>query len=183
MQAAISGSTFVNNEAIGLSTPTYYGGSTNGGAIFNDSSALTISGSTFVANQAVGAPGRGFGSGGAISDFSDLALNVSNSLLIDNQAIGGSTFNGEVGVGGGFGGGLVLLNGSGTVANTGFIGNQAIGGPASGAGSQADIGEGGAISNVNESLTLSDCGVSLNQAIGGPRLTAQRPPTARAVVS
>jgi hypothetical protein len=134
-QTDIGGSTFVANEAIGQSSSTYgYIGTANGGALFSESTPLTISGSTFIANQAVGAPGGGSGDGGAIFDISYLnALNLSNSLLIGNNAIGGSTSNGEDFYGVGAGGGLVVFAGPATVDNTDFVGNQAIGGPASGA--------------------------------------------------
>ena len=88
---------------------------------------------------------------------------LSNSLLMNNRAIGGP---GGDGGSGGVGGGLAINFGSVTIDNTGFFGNQAIGGAASQAGNQAGLGLGGGIQNFG-TLALTNCTLVANQAQGG----------------
>ena len=64
-QETISGSSFVNNQAVVPLSATIPGVAADG-AILSDGGALTVQQSTFINNQAVGGPGGGFALGGAI---------------------------------------------------------------------------------------------------------------------
>ena len=87
-QVTITGSTFQGNAADISATSSFPGGSAIGGALFT-AGALTVSGTTFIANQAVGGLGGGFALGGAINYQGFSTFNLSNSLLMNNKAVGG----------------------------------------------------------------------------------------------
>jgi hypothetical protein len=173
-QSSISDSSFLDNGAIVRSMSTNYGGSADGGALYNTYTPLTISGSSFIGNQAVGGPGSGAGTGGAIEDDnsstnSSSSVNISNSLLMYNSAIGGSTLSN-----GGFpfagpagGGGLALFFDTVTVGKTSIFGNQVIGGAATQSGNFGGNSYGGGILNLAESLTITGSTIQSNQAVGG----------------
>jgi hypothetical protein len=98
----VSNSTFRNNQAIGAR-----GATSGGGAIYNFVlSTLTVSGSTFVSNQGVGSDGAGqaagYGQGGAMVNngyyvptgaFLGATMNVSTTVFLHNQAVGGNNGN------------------------------------------------------------------------------------------
>jgi len=177
-----------------------------GGAINNGSSTLTVTYSTFIDNEAVGGNGGhggaggnggagGASAGGAISSINTpsaltggmaipATLQVSYSLFLGNEALGGvggsggSGGNGGAG-GAGLGGGLRSLFSECNVSHGLFVGNQAVGGsggdPGSGGtGGTGGAGQGGALINlsgtigtVSETGTLSDSLIILNEATGG----------------
>lgn len=122
--AAINGTTLSDNEA------------QLGGGAFNIGNSLTITASTFDGNFAVGGTGQngtgvesggggggGAGAGGAI--FNQSGLTMTNSTLVNNQAIGGA-------------GGQIAANATSPFVGTGGGG----GGPQGGAG--GGTGNGGA---------------------------------------
>jgi hypothetical protein len=178
---------FQGNQAVGGlgGGPVSFGA---GGAIANvalaGNAALSVSDSTFLKIRAIGgATGDGVGSqsgrGGAIANFvapiSPLPVRVTatttvtDSLLLDNQAIGGAGANGGTGQGGG----IVNLNGGMfTVTDSVLIHNSAIGG-AGRTGGNGGNGLGGGIFNGapnpfgTSSLALLGSIVAFNQADGG----------------
>jgi hypothetical protein len=156
------------NVATTISGLTVTGGkATQGGAIFDNASVLTLNGVALVNNQAVGTPGTvgaagapnnpgGAGLGGGIYESGDVngdltSLTLTNSTIADNQAVGGPGATGANdgqalhaagGNGGaGKGGGLYVASGTASLSNCTFAGNQAVGG-AGGAGLARPTGQG-----------------------------------------
>ncbi len=172
-----------------------------GGAILNGGSTLSVSHSTFLGNQAVGANGGqggaggnggpgSPGAGGAISSTRPApaqtggiafrsTLQVSNSLFLGNEALGGSGGDGGSGGSGGAGGpgqggGLRTLATDWEVSDGVFLFNRAAGGAGGDKGSGGLLGgtggdgQGGGLLNVNGSVgTLSDSTVVRTTAAGG----------------
>ena len=172
--ASVTNCTFVNNQATGGSNATG-----QGGALDNTGAGATtaLNSCTLSGNSAVGG-GGGDGvttgdseaTGGCIENSGGAILNVQNSTIANNQAIGGSntvlSTNDPV-AGGAFGGAIEnawysVLNISGSVLS----GNLAQGGTtASGPG--ADAFGGGIGNTINSALTMTSCTVTNNSAKGG----------------
>ena len=181
--AAVSHSTFLDNQAVGGAAGSGASRAGVGGAIMNAVGAFTVSHSRFHNNQAVGGfengvpGGFGAGSGGAIANVArvgDAILSVSDSTLTNNRAVGGAAgtgFTAQDGRGGAIAnfvfGGLppsTTVTASAMVTRSMLLGNQAIGG----AGTTGGNGQGGGIANLNGgALTVSDSLIALNQAVGG----------------
>ena len=170
--ATISGSQFISNSAIGNAV----GATVLGGAV-NNNQTMTIDHCLFTGNSAVGGPMPdgvhhfGGAQGGAIrtGGVPGVILTLSNSIVADNEAIGGSggstlTF---LRTGYAYGGGI-CNNSAGTLNVTGctVTTNQAIGGAsASGTGGFA---QGGGIQNFFQCrLNLRDSTISSNHCQGG----------------
>lgn len=198
----LSHSTFTSNEAVG-GVGGVGGKNGNGGAggigrggayvhsvTFGTSTPLSnLEDVTMQNNKATGGSGGtggvggnggtgGAGQGGAIRALLG-TLNISDSHLDDNQAVGG--IGGAAGAGGSHGGnggngqGGALLTTFGitaTLTNTDLLSNQATGGVGA-AGGNGGNGLGGAIFNDGSSpfgtpsLTLFGCTVMFNEADGG----------------
>jgi len=175
--------TFLENQAIGGAAGIGASRAGVGGAINNTAGVFTVRNSVFNANQAVGGiengipGGFGAGVGGAISNvarFGNSFLDVRNSILTNNRAVGGAAGAGTIaqnGRGGAianyvFGGvaAPVTVTATASIDHCMLLGNQAIGG----AGPTGGIGQGGGIANSNGGvLTVSNSLIALNQAIGG----------------
>ena len=167
----IDDSTVSGNESVG--DPTF-GGNAQGGGIAN-AGVLTITRST-VSDTHGGFAGNGTiiggdASGGGIYLINPLdgdpsTLNLVNSTLSDNQAIGGSPVGSQVFGGGAADGGGLFIEGGNTVTLTGSTidGNQALGGTG---GSFGDA-FGGAIESLGCVFTIAHSTFANNQAIGGP---------------
>lgn len=172
-----------------------------GGAMNNGSSNLTVTDSLFFDNQAIGGTGGvggtggngGTGSngvGGAISSVNTpssitgappvrATLQVSDSLFLGNEAIGGVGGNGGAGGNGGnggagLGGGLRVTLTDWNLSDSVFLGNRATGGVGGDVGSGGSLGgnggagQGGALVSLNKSIgTISDSLFLLNAATGG----------------
>jgi hypothetical protein len=172
----ISGSQFISNSA----TASAVAATARGGAVDNYQT-MTIANSLFTGNSAVGGPmangsdsnHAGEGQGGAILTESLVSgvtaiLTISNSIVADNEAIGGSggstlTFARTDSA---WGGGIVnSVGGTLSVAGCTITGNEAIGGAsASGPGGFA---QGGGIVNLKGTLNVTDSTVSANLCQGG----------------
>jgi hypothetical protein len=179
--ATVSGSTFLDNQAIGGAAGL--GASFTrvglGGAIMNDAGTVTVSDSEFDHNQAVGGFGGGFvggfGAGGAICNGArtgDAVLSVRDCTLTDNQAIGGAAgagSNPQIGRGGGIANfvspiATLPVTATASVTDSVLVGNQAIGGD----GPNGGTGQGGGITNERGGiLTVTDSELIGNLAIGG----------------
>jgi hypothetical protein len=168
----ISGSQFVSNSAVG-SNP---GASALAGAVDNFQT-MTISNSSFTGNSALAGPmangvtNDGQAVAGAILTLgSGTVLTLSNSIVADNEAVGGaggSTLTLPVYTDSSFGGGI--NNGEGGTLNvTGcrITGNRAIGGD-SAQGPGADAFGGGIRNDIDGTLNLSNSIVSANVSQGG----------------
>jgi hypothetical protein len=190
---AITGSTFIGNQAVGGNGGTgSFVGIAEGGAI-NSYGAVSISGSTFDQNQALaGSNGNSgvstfgpfvdYGFGGAIAN-TEGTISITGSGFSHNQAVGGndsiSTDQTDfAAVGGAEGGALYSEVGStATVAGSTFDHNLAQGGNGnSGNGAVVLVGEGlgGAIAAGYggdffgpNTLTVSDSILTQNDAQGG----------------
>lgn len=172
-QAAVTGSSFQGDEAVGGSGFSFFGGSV-GGAIDNYGSAtLTVTRSAFVDNQAVAADGF-FGIGGAIennsgpNDDQGSAATIQSSLFAGNFAggAGGATANG--GAINNEGGGSTM-----TIDDSTLAGNRAIGG--AGADGASTLGQsfGGAILNYAfATMHINDSTIVANVAQGGDHQAA-----------
>jgi len=185
--ATVSDSTFHDNEAVGGAAGAGFPFTRSGlgGAIMNDAGTMTVSHSLFRDNRASGGFGGGFpggfGAGGAIANVALLGnaiLSVSDSVLADNEAVGGAAppgTNPQTGKGGGianFVAGVaslpVSVTATATVSNSILFGNRAIGG----SGPMGGTGQGGAITNENGGiLTVTNSLLLLNEAIGGAGAT------------
>jgi hypothetical protein len=152
-----------------------------GGGILNDGGALTISHSTFLNNLAQGGSG-GFGTlfpaefgsgwGGAIAsanlfEASGPSVDISDSVLNDNQAIGGSNITATTNISGlSDGGAIQLFAGTTTIRRSTFSGNVSSGGhdnvnaPTQGAGGAITAGG-------SSSLTILSSTLAYNRAFGG----------------
>ena len=134
---AVSDSTFLDNRAVGGAAGTGGNAQTGrGGAIANYifggvalpatvTANASVTDSTLIGNQAIGGAGPtgGAGQGGGISNNNGGVLNVSNSLIALNQAIGGA---GDGGNGGNAqGGGIYNSNGTVTVSGSTLSANFA----------------------------------------------------------
>jgi hypothetical protein len=181
--ATASYCTFLENQAIGGAAGIGASRAGVGGAINNTAGAFTVRNSVFNANQAVGGiengipGGFGAGVGGAISNvarFGNSFLDVRNSILTNNRAVGGAAGAGTIaqnGRGGAianyvFGGvaAPVTVTATASIDHCMILGNQASGG----AGPTGGIGQGGGIANSNGGvLTVSNSLIALNQASGG----------------
>jgi hypothetical protein len=165
----VTGSTFVNNQAISAGGP-FFG---IGGAIENNSgfdnahpSTANISYSLFTGNLATGGAGA-TGNGGAIdNEGAGASMTLSNSVLLSNQS------NGGPGGGEGRGGGLMNVFGSAlTVLDSLFAGNRAVGGAGATGLFPATVdgrGIGGGIDNeFGSTLSARNTTLTGNQALGG----------------
>jgi hypothetical protein len=188
-------SQFTENAAVGGNGNTGIyevgngiGGGLSTGSAFGRAQSLAVSGCTFRNNKAFGGSGNlggsrtGGGFGGGLSDspgafftaspvdfVGGMILTVSDSLFMDNQALGSDGGTGQSG-GEGLGGGIFNDAGSNfpvTLSNCTLSGNQATGG-AGGAGATGGNGFGGGLYNDGTS-TLSVTGsiINANQATGG----------------
>lgn len=189
---SVSGSTFEGNLALaGDGGIGPFAGIGGGGAIVNDSS-LTVDGSVFRDNAAIGGSDtlspshNGHALGGGIMSGTLLALlgagsaslTVSDSTFTRNLAHGG---NDNVVIDAfvplsempdnGYGGGILVYQGSATISGTTVTRNQAIGGKGYGVNGEGSLGVGGGIFFYNfvggvtasvENSTITD-----NDAIGG----------------
>jgi len=167
LQSTISG-----NQAIGA-PDDFIGGQALGGGIVNES-ALTIINSTLSENFAIGgasvqtgggAEGGGIGSLRVIIGDTVLpeSLQLVNSMVVNNQAIGASVVGGPFSSGGSAtGDGIDLSSGTATLMGSTFIGNRAVGGNGG-----AGFANGGGISSGGTILTISHGSFMGNEAIGG----------------
>jgi hypothetical protein len=168
----LSSSTFVDNSAVGGAAATTgsdnTGGDAYGGALVSAYVHTTVSHSAFLDNTAVGGSATGDGNqagsavGGAIQNIGFYLLNVSDSTLIGNSAVGGAGIAGATG-GDGQGGAIAENYGPLQVNQSSILDNSAIGG--SGGGD----GEGGGvfISGTSAHAAFTSALISLNQASGG----------------
>jgi hypothetical protein len=182
----VDGCTFAYNRAVGGSnatgSPSGQGrlGNGSGGGVKNESVA-TITNSIFDHNDAIGGDGNiaasgdvlvGVGQGGAINNGTvafPAMLTASNLTITNNRAIGGNGNTGTVAfIGGSWGGGLSIRDGSTiTLSNSTIANNQALGGVGPVVGDGA-VGLGGGLANLlGSTLTVSGCTLSGNQATGG----------------
>lgn len=177
----VTNCTFDHNLALGGSGNTGASGVLDvgvgrGGGIFVGyfpGTAFNASGLTVTDNQAVGGTGNtagplaGDGIGGGLAVGGGNSATISDSMIANNQAIGGLGAAGGNG-GEGLGGGLAsFLGASLTVRNSYVTGNQAIGG-AGGSGANGGNGFGGGAYNDGRSmLTILVSTITDNQAIGG----------------
>jgi hypothetical protein len=179
--ASLSDSRFLDIQAVGgaagAGAPFTRAGL--GGAIMNDNGTMTVGHSLFQDNRAVGGFGGGFpggfGAGRAIANVplvGNSILSVSQSSLINNQAVGGDSGAGAAPQNGRGGGVANFISGSATpgvsatasVDHSTILGNQAVGG----AGTTGGTGRGGGIANESGGvLTASDSLIALNRAVGG----------------
>jgi hypothetical protein len=189
----VSGSSFVNNQAVGLGFASFgIGGAieNNAGLSNTSPSTATITDCVFTGNQAGGPTSAG--NGGAVdNEGTGAMMTLSNSTLSDNRGgpggglmnFSGSTLNvidcsltGNLVVGQGVGaeangGGIENLAATMTIRNSRLTNNVAIGGPGAhgnGIGGDAGLGAGGGILNTHGTLTISSSTLTGNQAIGGP---------------
>jgi hypothetical protein len=176
-------STFLDNEAVGGAAGAHFPFTRSGlgGALMNDAGTMTISGSLFRDNRAVGGTGGGFpggvAAGGAIANIAligDAKLFVNDSVLANNEAMGGAAPAGTAPMAG-KGGAIanfiagiaslpVSVAASATVTDSILFGNRAVGGD----GPTGGIGQGGAITNENGGiLTVTRSLLLMNEASGG----------------
>jgi hypothetical protein len=193
----ISDSLFSNNQAVGGDgDATTASGGGNGGAIANIGSHLILTDSIFTGNLAqagnggvgssspTGVTNVGNASGGAIRTAGPTGdATITDSVFINNQAIGGSRNTGGRGrltpVGSSLGGAIVAIgNGPLKLSDSVFIGNLARGGTDNSGGSPTrnlvGLAVGGALvvsvspGNRDTGLgTIDNCGFINNQAVGG----------------
>jgi hypothetical protein len=104
-----------------------------------------------------------FSSAGAGAIFNSGTLNITNSTLSANQAIGGAASSTAVGPGSGEGG-AIFNAGTVTITNSTLSANQATGGASS--HFSGGTGSGGAIFNEG-TVTITNSTFSANQATGG----------------
>jgi uncharacterized protein (TIGR03118 family) len=166
-----------------------------GGAINDGGSTLTVTSSMFIGNEAIGGRGGDGGAGGnggsgspggagAISATRPptnltggvpipAILHVSNSVFLDNEAIGGAGGAGGSGGNGGAGaagqgGALRAVIATWDVTDSIFVANQAIGGAGGSLGGAGGAGQGGALYNATGSAgTVIGSLFVLNAATGG----------------
>jgi predicted outer membrane repeat protein len=177
---------FFGNEALAPD-----GGSAIGGAVWelSGTQGLTVSDSQLVDNRAIGGdstsgPG-GNAQGGAIAEFdvtlSDPVIQATDTLFMDNRAVGGAGGPGAAG-GSAFGGAIYgafaairTPQGANTFADCVFAENKAFGGPGGDGGNGGDA-FGGALMidarqvrrfNVTTTVTLDHTLVRFNEAHGG----------------
>jgi hypothetical protein len=193
----VSGSTFVNNQALGTGAANFgIGGAIeNNAGLANASPATaTITASVFTGNLAGGA--TAVGNGGAVdNEGTGAMMTITNSALSDNMSGGGGsggglmnffgstlnvidcTLSGNLAIGQGVGavangGGIDNATATMTIRNSRLTNNESTGGPgAHGNGIAQDIGvgAGGGILNLKGgTLAISSSTLSGNQAIGGP---------------
>jgi hypothetical protein len=165
----IKDSTVSGNQSVGEAS---FIGLANGGGIANDG-VLTIVDSTVSHNQALAANETIVGSeaeGGGIFLINPLAggpssLTMIDSVLSDNQAVGGSPAGSSIFGGGAADGGGIFSEDGATLSITGSTvdGNQALGGT----GGTFGQAFGGAIDSLGAAITITHCTVANNQAIGG----------------
>jgi hypothetical protein len=157
----VTGSTFQNNQAVGSQV-------IGGGAIWGDPAFVTVDSSKFLNNEAVGSGPFFTIEGGAIETA---ALNWNNEFIQVTESITNSEFSGNRAVGAAGSGaateGGAIENGSGTLDLGGdtFVGNQSVGGSAT--VTPGGIAQGGAVFTVNCALNLTCDSFLGNQAIGG----------------
>jgi hypothetical protein len=171
-KAAISFTTFQNNQATGGSGTTFFGGSVGGGIDNFGGASLSVSNSQFASNQAVGAVGF-FGIGGALENNAGADLkhpstaHITNCIFTDNLATGGDGSSGN--------GGALDNEGTGatmTLTGSTLTSNKAVGG--ANANGTSTLGEGlggGIVNGFKGKLTVTSCLFTDNQAIGGDHST------------
>jgi hypothetical protein len=189
--ASIDSSEFSDNQAQagsgGVGPFAAIGG---GGAIHNDNS-LTVDGSSLHDNQAVGGSNstsrnhNGHALGGGIMSGTLLALlgagsaslNVSNSTLTHNQALGGNDNRvtdafvpRSDAPDNAYGGAILVYQGSASISNTTVTKNQAVGGTGYGVSGEGSLGVGGGIFFYNfvggVTASVDSSTISKNDAIG-----------------
>jgi hypothetical protein len=157
----ISGGVTITIAGLRISDGMVVGGA-GGGAILNTGSTLTLSHDVLSNNEVLGAPG-GNAQGGALGNLLGATLTVTDSLLAQNQAVGG---NG----GGNAAGGAIVNNQSATatISDSAFTGNQAIGGNGGSVDAATMVGfaHGGAVFNA-ATLTVENSEFTGNQALAG----------------
>jgi hypothetical protein len=168
----VSGSTFINNQAQGGSTTTFFGAYATGGAIQAFACALELASDAFLGNEAVGGSsplGVSFAIGGAVNTLegNPQATNpnstITDSVFSGNQAVAGAGAGASALTAGGAIAYVVSpVNISGSV----FGGNQVIGsqGLAGAAGTEAD---GGAMWFASSPVTIQGGLIDGNTALGG----------------
>lgn len=192
--ASVSGSQFSGNLArAGSHDIGDFASIGGGGAILNDAT-LTVTGSSFRQNQAIGGSEsvspfhNGHALGGAIMSGSLLplaggpgaTLSVGRSTFDHNQAVGGDNNTVTLppasvapadGPDNGYGGAILVYQGSASISRTTVTHNRAVGG-AGGAAQNGSLGVGGGIFLFNfvggVTADISGCRISHNEAIGGP---------------
>ncbi|WP_422924199.1 beta strand repeat-containing protein [Singulisphaera sp. PoT] len=168
----ISQSTISGNKSIG-EDDSFIAGLGFGGGVMNES-LLTIISTTISGNQAIGGASShvsGAGIGGGIGSITvtvnnyqyPQSLQIVNSTLINNQAIGTDVPSDFSSVAGNASGGAIALGaGPTTITGTSFIGNRAIGGDGG-----AGFASGGAITGGGGVVSISNSSFTGNEAIAG----------------
>jgi hypothetical protein len=161
------------------------GGNSTGGALYMTGGAATVCASSFVDNLSQGGATRGYGylgiygsANGGGAAIRGGSLQVSDSLILGNQATGGTEapgFDGGTFAFGGGGaataGGIAFTGSSGSIDTTFFGGNLAQGGaggagaPASAGGSGGNASGGGLL--TGSTLAVSNCTFVHDTARGG----------------
>ena len=169
----VSGSSFVNNQAVGLSVSAGSPGNASGGALFNTSGILAISNSQFLGNQALaGSAGAkaygGIADGGGVANLS-APLTLTGSTFLGNASKAGSGgLGGGFAIGGGFSDEFLPGPTASSISGSRFIGNNAVGGAGTGASAAGGFVQGGGISlSDNAPVNLTDVTVVGNSAVGG----------------
>jgi hypothetical protein len=196
---AVSDSTFIDNQATasdgGGDLQHLLQGLALGGAIANSGTA-SITRSTFLHNEARGSDGTssnsngGGGAGGAIGSITlsldgtpnPSQLAVTDSLFLDNRAVGG---NGAPGGpdhnppgGPGAGGAIAVVSGmpgisgtTATVSGSAFVDNHVVGGTGSaaavGSGGNGGNAVGGGLADLGSTVAVSDDSFLSNSVVGG----------------
>jgi hypothetical protein len=170
VRVTISGSQFISNSSIASGV----GASAYAGAV-DDYQTMTIDNSLFTGNRAVGGPMAdgvstfGQGIGGAIRGAgSGVMLTLSNSIVVDNEAIGGSggTTLPYPRTDAAFGGGIAFGGQTLNITGCTITGNQALGGAVA-SGSGAPAFGGGIFNNIPATLNIMNSTVSANHCQGG----------------
>jgi hypothetical protein len=164
-----------------------------GGAIVNDAS-LTVDGTVFRDNQALGGSNslspthNGHALGDGIMSGTLLALLGERSATL---TVSDSSFSGNLALGGndnqvtdafvpksdapdnGYGGGILVYQGSASISNSSLSNNQAMGGTGYGINGEGSLGVGGGIFFYNfvggVTASVDSSTISKNDAIGGRR--------------
>ncbi len=140
-----------------------------GGAV-ESAGTVTIAGCVFSNNIALGVTGDfPYGQGGAIFN-NDGLLTVSNSLFVQNSALGGTAESFLVVMGWPADGGAICTEGTAKVVNCAFVSNTAAGG-GGGGGGEYSVGPGGAADGgaiyTDGALELINSTFADNTASGG----------------
>ncbi len=155
----IAGLTITHGRVTGNGhTESHHGGA----GILNVGGTLILSADVLSYNQALGSDKDSWFGGGAVFSAQRAHLTVTDSTFVNNLVVGSS---------GGYGGAIVNLDSTATIARSTFIDNRARGldgGKVVAGLPDVGVGQGGAITNTGDSvMTVEDSTFTGNQAIGG----------------